>query len=177
MASILPNPAHEESYGRVWQFGECEFDELRYELRVRNTVVDLEGKPLEVLHQLLLNAGDTVRKDDLLESVWPGVLVVDASLATAVSKLRKVLGDEEIIKTVPKVGYRLVVLARRTVSRPELVRTNGKELPSAAKSPQPEDRAIEAADSQRHVKRRLIAWTTAALLSAGLGLGLIVARR
>src|SRR5260370_16295728 len=104
MASILPNPGHEEYYGRGWKVGECEFDELRYELRVRNTVVDLEGKPLEVLHQLLLKAGDTVRKDDLLESVWPGVLVVDASLATAVSKLRKGLGDEEIITTVPKVG-------------------------------------------------------------------------
>src|SRR5258707_14422612 len=99
MASILPNLPHEESHGRVWQFGECEFGELRYELRVCDKVVDLEGKPLEGLHQLLLNAGDTVRKDDLLESVWPGVLVVDASLATAVSKLRKVLRDEEIIKT------------------------------------------------------------------------------
>jgi len=177
MASILPNPPRDEPCGRIWQFGDCEFDELRYELRVHDKVVDLEGKPLEVLHQLLLKAGETVRKEELLELVWPGLLVVDASLATAVSKLRKVLGDEEIIKTVPKVGYRLVVLARRTISRPELVRTNGKKLPSGAKSLQPEDRAIEAADSQRRVKRRLIAWTTAALLSVGLGLGLIVARR
>src|SRR5260370_17013052 len=111
MASILPNPAHEESYGRVWQFGECEFDELRYELPVRNTVVDLESKPLEVLHQLLLKAGDTVRKDDLLESVWPGVLVVDASLATPFSNLRKVLADEDILKTLSKLHNRLSVPA------------------------------------------------------------------
>ena len=123
MASILPNPPHEESYGRVWQFGECEFDELRYELRVCGKVVELEGKPLEVLHQLLLRAGDTVRKEDLLEAVCPGVLVVDASLATAVSKLRKALGEEEIIKTVPKVGYRISVPVRREISRPTLAPT------------------------------------------------------
>src|SRR5258707_13936776 len=136
MASILPNPPHEESYGRVWQFGECEFDELRYELRVRNTVVDLEGKPLEVLHQLLLNAGDTVRKDDLLESVWPGVLVVDASLATAVSKLRKVLGDEEIVTTVSTVGYPTSVPVQRDISHSARIGTspNRKETPYVATS-------------------------------------------
>jgi eukaryotic-like serine/threonine-protein kinase len=36
-------------------------------------------------------------------------MVVDGSLATAVSKLRKAMGDEEhpVIVTVPRVGYRL----------------------------------------------------------------------
>jgi TolB-like protein len=68
--------------------------------------VEIEGKPLEVLHQLLLRAGDVVSKEELLDAVWPGVSVVDASLATAVSKLRKALEDDTIIKTIPKVGYR-----------------------------------------------------------------------
>jgi serine/threonine protein kinase/DNA-binding winged helix-turn-helix (wHTH) protein len=97
--------------GRLWRFGECEFDELRLELRVRGSAVGLEVKPLEVLRHLLLNAGEVVTKEELLESVWPDVMVVDGSLATAVSKLRKALGDEEhpIIVTVPRVGYRLGV--------------------------------------------------------------------
>src|SRR5260370_13250157 len=177
MASILPNPAHEESYGRVWQFGECEFDELRYELRVRNTVVDLESKPLEVLHQLLLKAGDTVRKDDLLESVWPGVLVVDASLATAVSKLRKVLGDEEIIKTVSKVGYRISVPVRRAISHPALIGTNRKEAPSGANSSRPEVLAIEVTGRRGLLKRRLTTWIVASVLLAGLAVGLATFRR
>jgi len=179
MASILPNPAHEESYGRVWQFGECEFDELRYELRVRSTVVDLEGKPLEVLHQLLLNAGDTVRKDDLLESVWPGVLVVDASLATAVSKLRKVLGDEEIIKTVSKVGYRISVPVRRAISHPTLngTSTNRKEAPSGTKPSRPEVLAIEATRRRGLFKRSLTRWIVACVLLAGVAIGLATFRR
>jgi DNA-binding winged helix-turn-helix (wHTH) protein/TolB-like protein len=168
MASILPNPPQDAPIGRVWQFGPCEFDELRYELRVRGRVVDLEGKPLEVLHQLLLRAGDTVRKEDLLESVWPGVLVVDASLATAVSKLRKVLGEEELIKTVPKVGYRISVPVRRSISRLELAPTKaeGNKLAS-----------IAAAGREGLVRRRLITWTIASVLLLALAAGLAVFRR
>jgi DNA-binding winged helix-turn-helix (wHTH) protein/TolB-like protein len=180
MASILPNPPHEESYGRVWQFGKCEFDELRFELRVRDRVVDLEGKPLEVLHQLLLRAGDTVRKEELLESVWPGVLVVDASLATAVSKLRKVLGEEEIIKTVPKVGYRISVPLRRIISRSDLVVTKTNDSPrldSRANAREAENSTNPAGGSQKLFKRRLMAWSIAAALLAVLALGLTAFRR
>jgi serine/threonine protein kinase len=52
-----------------------------------------------------------VTKEELLDSVWPNVMVVDGSLATAVSKLRKAMGDENhpAIVTVPRVGYRLAV--------------------------------------------------------------------
>ena len=96
---------------RLWRFGDCELDELRRELRVRGTPVELESKPLEVLIELLQHAGEVVTKEELLESVWPGTTVVDGSLATAVSKLRKAMGDEEqlTILTVARVGYRLAV--------------------------------------------------------------------
>ena len=95
--------------GHVWRFADCELDELRRELRVRGRAVEIEAKPWEVLHQLLLHAGEVVTKDELLEAVWPGVMVVDGSLATAVSKLRKALGDETMVVTLPRVGYRLAV--------------------------------------------------------------------
>jgi len=96
---------------RLWKFANCEFDELRRELRVSGSAVDLESKPLEVLSHLLQHAGEVVTKDELLESVWPGTAVVDGSLATAISKLRKALGDEDqlTILTVPRTGYRLAV--------------------------------------------------------------------
>jgi len=96
---------------RLWKFANCEFDELRRELRVNGSAVDLEAKPLEVLSHLLQHAGEVVTKDELLESVWPGTAVVDGSLATAISKLRKAIGDEDqlTILTVPRTGYRLAV--------------------------------------------------------------------
>src|SRR5215210_1343003 len=93
--------------GHVWRFADCELDELRRELRVQGRAVEIEAKPWEVLHQLLLHAGEVVTKDELLEAVWPGLTVVDGSLATAVSKLRKALGDDGVVVTLPRVGYRL----------------------------------------------------------------------
>lgn len=88
-------------------------------LAVDGVAVALEGKPLELLHELLLRAGEVVTKDELLDAVWPGVEVVEASLTTAVLKLRRALGDprskkgddegggERIVETVPRIGYRL----------------------------------------------------------------------
>ena len=110
-----------ETSGRLWRFADYEFDELGRELRVKGRRVDLEAKPLDLLLQLLLHAGEVVTKEELLESVWPDVMVVDASLATAVSKLRKAMGDEEhpVIVTVPRVGYRLAVpVYCKTVAAP-----------------------------------------------------------
>ncbi len=94
---------------RLWTFAGAEFDEASWALRVDGHVVALEGKPLEVLHELLLRAGEVVTKDEILDAVWPGLNVVEGSLPTAISKLRKVLGgrQDNIIETVPRVGYRL----------------------------------------------------------------------
>jgi DNA-binding winged helix-turn-helix (wHTH) protein/TolB-like protein len=164
MASVPAKPPQETSRARIWHFADCEFDEVRCELRVRTSVAELEAKPLEVLHQLLIHAGDVVRKEDLLETVWPGVLVVDASLATAVSKLRKALVDgDTIIKTVPKIGYRLAVPVN-CESQPEP--NAGVELtPSAA--PQLATPTIGAA-LRRHIRLSLI--TVAAFIALIVGL-------
>src|SRR6266853_3591200 len=110
-----------ETSSRRWRFADYEFDELGRELRVKGRAVELESKPLDILLQLLLHAGEVVTKEELLESVWPDVVVVDGSLATAVSKLRKAMGDEDrpAIVTVPRVGDRLgVPVYCKTVAAP-----------------------------------------------------------
>ena len=73
---------------RRWRFADAVFDEAAWTLSVAGRSVELEGKPLQVLHELLLSAGEAVTKAELLDAVWPGVHVVEASLTTAVSKLR-----------------------------------------------------------------------------------------
>ena len=125
-----------ESSGRLWRFAGCEFDDLALQLRVKGNAVCLELKPLEVLLQLLLRAGEVVSKDELLEAVWPGLSVVDGSLATAISKLRRALGDgnSSIVMTVPRVGYRLGVpvqsrLLEPTSSSPAAMMSRGDGVP------------------------------------------------
>lgn len=122
--------------GRVWTFSNCVFDDARLELRVAGKLVDLELKPLEVLLQLLMNAGKVVSKEALLDSVWPGLMVVDGSLATAVSKLRKALGDADssVVLTVPRVGYRL---RAPVTSKPVAAVSSSPELSLQAGDPVP----------------------------------------
>jgi DNA-binding winged helix-turn-helix (wHTH) protein len=97
--------------GRCWSFADCAFDEANWTLTVAGNRVSIERKPLELLHQLLLHAGNLVSKGELLDSIWPDLAVVEASLPTAVRKLRLALGDDHrdppIIETVPRIGYRL----------------------------------------------------------------------
>lgn len=97
---------------RRWRFASAKFDEAKWELHVDGRRIDVETKPLQILRELLLRPGDVVTKDELLDAVWPDVTVVEASLATAMTKLRRALGagpaEDGVIETVPRLGYRLV---------------------------------------------------------------------
>src|SRR5436305_15152632 len=84
----------EETSGRLWRFADYEFDELRRELRVKGKSAEIESKPLEILLQLLLHAREVVTTEELLVAEWPDVLVGDGPLATAISVLRKLMGDD-----------------------------------------------------------------------------------
>ena len=99
----------QDAAGYRWAFAQAQFDESRWELSVNGLSVELERKPLELLAHLLRHAGEVLTKDELLEAVWTGRIVVEASLTNAVGKLRRALGDEaqHVIVTVPRVGYRL----------------------------------------------------------------------
>lgn len=98
---------------RKWSFGGATFDEAAWTLTVDGCLVPVEAKPLALLHELLVRAGEMVPKEALMESVWPDVIVSEASLTTAMRKLRRAVGDEQrdqrMIQTVSGVGYRLVV--------------------------------------------------------------------
>jgi DNA-binding winged helix-turn-helix (wHTH) protein/TolB-like protein len=170
----MPNSPDTSSQSRrqsVLQFGDCEFDELAYQLKVRGQVVEMERKPLELLRYLLSKPGEVVGKEELLEAVWPGVLVVDASLATAVSKLRKVLGEQEIIQTVPRVGYRIAVRVDRvSVAAPDSQFADEK---SAEPKPQGQPRRKRFQFSS--IKQVLWA-ASAVVLAIAASIGLIAGR-
>ena len=98
---------------RRWSFAGCTFDEAGWALTVNGRRAILESKPLELLRELLLRPGIAVSKAELLDAIWPDVSVVEASLPTAIGKLRRVLKDgrrgRRIVETVPRIGYRLAV--------------------------------------------------------------------
>ncbi|MGD2116677.1 MAG: tetratricopeptide repeat protein [Acidobacteriota bacterium] len=89
------------------------------ELRRGGEVVPLQELPLRLLVTLVERAPATVSREMLREALWPpGThLDVDASLNTAVARVREALGDEasepRFVATVPRRGYRFVAPVER----------------------------------------------------------------
>jgi TolB-like protein len=84
---------------------------------------DRDGRPVQlrpqawaVLACLARQAGRVVTKSELLEQVWPGLVVAESSVARAVCDLRDALGDHdgEIVRTVPRRGYMLALAEATT---------------------------------------------------------------
>ena len=67
----------------------------------------LEPRAMRLLAVLAQASGELVLTDELLDAVWPGLIVTPSSLYDAVALLRKVLGPQHIA-TVPRKGYRLM---------------------------------------------------------------------
>jgi predicted ATPase/class 3 adenylate cyclase len=71
-----------------------------------------EARVMQVLLYLVQHAGDVVSRAELEEELWPGRVVTRDSVTKAVTKLRRVLGDDarrpRVIETIPKRGYRLI---------------------------------------------------------------------
>ena len=93
-----------------WSFGDFVYDEAARELSLAGEPVVLERKPLDVLAELLRNAGEVVTKQELAEAVWTRPIISDEVIGKAVGKLRAALGPAgpERVKTVHGVGYRFV---------------------------------------------------------------------
>ena len=72
----------------------------------------LEPKVMDLLFLLAGEPGRAFSKDEIMEALWPNVIVGDDTLARAVSRLRKALADDPktpaYIETLPKRGYRLI---------------------------------------------------------------------
>ncbi len=142
---------------RRWLFGSAIFDEPSWTLHVGGRPVAVEGRPLALLHELLLHAGETVSKDELMERVWPGVFVAEASLTTAMRKLRHALGDasrdSRIIETVSGLGYRLTipveVEALPETPPGEPLRASGFRVPDSPSMISQETRKIGAQNGVR----------------------------
>lgn len=81
-------------------------------LRRGAETVRLEPKAMELLLVLASRPGQVVSREELLSTVWPGVVVGDEALSQVVTKLRKALGDDArvptYIETISKRGYRLI---------------------------------------------------------------------
>ena len=87
----------------------------RFELRAAERVLYVGGEPVslgaravDLLLALVDRSGCMVSKNDLLDLVWPGLVVEENNLQVQISALRKVLG-QQAISTIPGRGYRFAL--------------------------------------------------------------------
>jgi len=113
----------------IHRFGNFELDEQRRELRLQGRERLLQPRVFDLLVYLVRHRDRVVGKEELLEALWPGVIVTDGSLQRVVSLARAALRDGDSpggIRTFFRQGYRFVA----EVETPEPGRTPSSPLPS-----------------------------------------------
>ncbi len=96
----------------IYEFDEFSVDTERFSLSRAGVETKIEPKALTLLILLIENRHRMVPRDELVSAVWPGRVVSEAAVATAIRSLRKSLGDsgasQSVIRTVHGKGLRFV---------------------------------------------------------------------
>jgi predicted ATPase/DNA-binding winged helix-turn-helix (wHTH) protein len=91
------------------RFGHFELHPTERVLRVRGEPVALGSRAFDLLLALAQRHERLVTKQELLDLVWPGLVVEEHNIATQIGNLRKLLGASAIA-TLPGYGYRLTAV-------------------------------------------------------------------
>jgi predicted ATPase len=95
-----------------FQFGDCELDLDRVQLRVGGQVRPVEPQVFDVLAVLVQHRDRVVSKEELLDAVWNHRFVSESSLTSRIKSARQAIGDDgqtqRLIRTVHGRGYQFV---------------------------------------------------------------------
>jgi eukaryotic-like serine/threonine-protein kinase len=131
-----------------YEFGPFRVDPAQRVLLRDGRTVALQPKAFEILLLLVRNPGRLIGKEELLSTIWPGLVVEESNLSQNIFVLRKALGDGEgsqrYIVTLPRRGYQFAqtVQIRKadaplTVESPatHAARAHGAPLPTQSRKP------------------------------------------
>lgn len=121
-AKVEPPPSRlDERAPGTLAFGDFEFDEERWELRRNGTAIGVPPKVMQTIGILVRNRDRVVSNEELFATLWPDVVVTEASLAKSIRIARQILGDDgnaqQFIKTTRGRGYRFVAPVRESQRR------------------------------------------------------------
>jgi DNA-binding winged helix-turn-helix (wHTH) protein/predicted ATPase len=92
--------------------GDYTLDPQRYELRRAGEPIKLEPQVFNVLLYLVQHRERVVTKEELLERLWTGRVVGDATLTSRIKAVRRAVGDggrqQRVIQTSHGRGYRFI---------------------------------------------------------------------
>jgi TolB-like protein/DNA-binding winged helix-turn-helix (wHTH) protein/Tfp pilus assembly protein PilF len=174
MATAFPGPPQPHGDLRI---GQWNVDPKLDEISQPGRVVKLEPRTMRLLVYLAEHAGDVVELQQILDHVWPNVVVGSHSAYNAVAHLRRILGDDgdsaTYIATVPRKGYRLVAEVSRQLGAREApaAKSSGPAEPAHAPAPAAEDplqrSGTQARPARLGVRLTLILGVLLSLVFAG----------
>jgi TolB-like protein/two-component SAPR family response regulator len=127
----MAEPTRSSSY----RFGIFELQPNERRLLAGGEPVALGPRAFDLLIALVERPGQLVTKEELLDCVWPNLVVEENNLQVQVSALRKILG-QEMIATIPGRGYRFTVtLTASNAPLKTLLAPIDENLPSIAVLP------------------------------------------
>src|SRR5215831_15934045 len=101
------------------------FDDFRFNLPTREllrvgnhgstTPISLGSRAADLLHLFLDRPGELITKNEIMDAVWPNMVVEESNLSVQISALRRALDGGRkggsYIQTVPGRGYRFTLRA------------------------------------------------------------------
>ncbi len=118
----------------TYRFGRFELRPATRQLLVDRQPAALGARAFDLLLALIERRDRLVTKDELLELVWPGLVVEENNLQVQVSALRKLLG-QDAIGTVAGHGYRFTLEPTQSdTPAPPLPRVAKHNLPAQVSS-------------------------------------------
>ena len=119
---------------RLYEFGTFRLDVAERLLSRDGERVPLPEKAFDTLCILVRRGNRLVRKDELLNEVWPDAIVEENNLDKNISLLRQVLGERDgkgkFIETVRGHGFRFVPEVREVETEETYREPSGEEPPS-----------------------------------------------
>src|SRR5258705_9584735 len=111
-----------------YRFGPFELQPDKRRLLKDGATISLRPRAFDLLAALVDRAGHLVTKDELLDQVWPKMVVEEAALHVQVSALRKVLGPAAIT-TVSGRGYQFTLPVTKGEAEAHRISTPRHNLP------------------------------------------------
>lgn len=96
----------------IFRSGNCSIDVERHELHLHGQPTPVEPQVFDLVVLLVTNHHRLVTKDEIVEKIWQGRAISDATLSSRIRAARKAIGDDgktqSMIRTVQKRGFRFV---------------------------------------------------------------------
>lgn len=109
LLSRINNIIKRNKKNNIKTFENISFDMDAYKVYVNNIEVELTGLELKILFLLLENSGRLVTRDVIIDRIWDasGKFVNDNTLSVYIKRIREKIGNDNFIKTIKGIGYRV----------------------------------------------------------------------